>query len=166
QQVYGQATAPAGPGWIRGRRCSAGWDMLVRGRRRRPADWPTEQCHGMAPLEPAPMLQIVHLNDTEGPIADVWPRVATAARALRDAGRCDVLLHAGDVPLGSTAAAAAVRIMNHLRFDAVALGNHDLNDGVAALYAQVQLLQAPVLCANVSGAPPGCFRPYRVLRRQ
>ena len=112
------------------------------------------------------MLQIVHLNDTEGPITDVWPPVATAVRALRDAGRCDVLLHAGDVPLGSRVAEATVRIMNTLGFDAVALGNHDLNDGVAALCAQVQLLQAPVLCANVSGAPPGCFRPYRWLRRQ
>src|SRR5919197_6060005 len=120
----------------------------------------------MAPRERAPMLQIVHLNDTEGPITDVWPPVATALRALREAGRCDVLLHAGDVPLGSTAAEATVRIMNTLGFDAVALGNHDLNDGVAALCAQVQHLQAAILCANVSGAPPGCVRPYCWLRRR
>src|ERR671937_2812025 len=124
------------------------------------------QCPGMAPRERAPMLQIVHLNDTEGPITDVWPPVATAVRALRDAGRCDVLLHAGDVPLGSSAAEATGRIMNTLGFDAVALGNHDLNEGVAALCAQAQRLQAPILCANVSGAPPGCVRPYRWLQRR
>jgi len=112
------------------------------------------------------MLHIVHLNDTEGPITEVWPPVATAVRALREAGRCDVLLHAGDVPLGSPAAEATVRIMNTFGFDAVALGNHDLNDGVGALCAQAQRLQAPILCANVSGAPPGCVRPYRWLRRR
>src|SRR6058998_232134 len=84
----------------------------------------------MAPLEPAPMLQIVHLNDTEGPIADVWPRVATVVRVLREAGRCDVLLHAGDVPLGSPAAEAGVRIVNNLGFVALALGSGDRDDGV------------------------------------
>lgn len=109
-----------------------------------------------------PVVWIAHLNDTEGPPGDVWPRLATAIRELRAADQCDLLLHAGDVPL----AAAAARVLAHLAVDAVALGNHDLADGVAPLQAQVAVLRAPLLCANVTGAPRRCVRPYRWFRRR
>ena len=112
------------------------------------------------------MLHIVHLNDTEGPITEVWPPVATAVRALREAGRCDVLLHAGDVPLGSPAAEATVRIMNTFGFDAVALGNHDLNDGVGALCAQAQrLLRRLAALGQPAGQAPG-LTPVGVAQEQ
>jgi len=112
------------------------------------------------------VVHLVHLNDTEGAVADVWPRLVTALRTLRAQGRLDVLLHAGDVPLGAPSGEVAVRLMNRLGVDAVALGNHDLDDGVPALAAQAARLRAPVLCANVSGLPAGCARPYRLLWRR
>lgn len=106
------------------------------------------------------MLHIVHLNDTEGKLEDVWPRVATATRSLREAGRCDLLLHAGDIPLDTAAPCDSASVMNQLGFDAFALGNHDLGRDDAALAQHLEALSAPVLCANVSGAPEGFFRPY------
>ncbi len=112
------------------------------------------------------VVHLVHLNDTEGAVADVWPRLVTALRTLRAQGRLDVLLHAGDVPLGAPSGEVAVRLMNRLGVDAVALGNHDLDDGVPAFAAQAARLRAPVLCANVSGLPAGCVRPYCLPRRR
>ena len=70
------------------------------------------------------VVHLVHLNDTEGAVADVWPRLVTALRTLRAQGRLDLLLHAGDVPLGAPSGEVAVRLMNRLGVDAVALGNH------------------------------------------
>lgn len=112
-----------------------------------------------------PVLQIAHINDTEGPPGEIWPRLATAIRRLRVTGRCDLLLHAGDVPLGTPAAEGTTRVLTHLGVDAIALGNHDLADGIAALRARGAARRAPILCANVSDAPPSCVRPYRWFRR-
>lgn len=109
---------------------------------------------------------LVHLNDTEGPAAVIWPQLATAVRALRAQGRCDLLLHAGDAPLGGPGAAQTVRAMNALRFDAMALGNHDLDDGVPTFRAQAAALRVPVLCANIAGPGLERIRAYRLLRRR
>ncbi len=124
------------------------------------------------PVQPIPAgmadaaFHLVHLNDTEGAVADVWPPIATALRMLRRQTRHDLLLHAGDVPLGSPEGEAVVRIMNSLGVDAVALGNHDLDAGIATFAARAGQLRAPVLCANVAGLPPGSVRPYRLVRRR
>jgi 5'-nucleotidase/UDP-sugar diphosphatase len=109
-------------------------------------------------------LAIAHVNDTSEAGPAEWARLVGAVRALRAQGRSDVLLHAGDVNLSMGSGTAAVGLLNRLRVDAVALGNHDLDGGIVALGAQLGSLRAPLLCANVVGAP-AAVRPYRMLRR-
>lgn len=108
-------------------------------------------------------LSLLHVNDTES-VLEPWPRLAAIIKERRRAGHCDLLLHAGDVKLGPAAALPQVKILNHLQFDGVAVGNHDLDKkGPDALEQQAALLKMPLLCANVIGRP---FRPFRLLRRQ
>src|SRR5437867_8145592 len=124
---------------------------------------------GRGPLPPradSAALAVGHVNDTSGLSGDGWARLATAIQDLRTAGRCDVLLHAGDVNLGVPADRATARLMNRLRFDAVVPGNHDLDGGLESLAAQRATLHAPLLCANVTGAGAVRVRPYRWVRRR
>jgi 2',3'-cyclic-nucleotide 2'-phosphodiesterase (5'-nucleotidase family) len=72
-----------------------------------------------------PAIRILHVNDTEGDPSVLWPRLAATLRRLRESDQPDVLLHAGDLPLDGVSAATIRRIIGELRFDAVALGNHD-----------------------------------------
>ena len=109
-------------------------------------------------------LAIVHVNDTGEAGPDHWARLAGTVRELRAAGRCDLLLHAGDVNLSTPAGPAAVALLNRLRVDAVALGNHDLDGGLTPFATQLGALRPPLLCANLEGAP-AAVRPYRLLRR-
>lgn len=111
------------------------------------------------------MLHILHLNDTEGGY-EPWPRIAAAIRTYRRQGRCDLLLHAGDMTLGHTSARPRMRLMKQLQFDAVVPGNHDLDWGINALQGHLGVLRTAALCANVHGAPRGCFQPYRLFWRQ
>jgi 2',3'-cyclic-nucleotide 2'-phosphodiesterase (5'-nucleotidase family) len=114
---------------------------------------------------------VVHLNDT-GPLSAAgWARLAAVIAGLRRRGACDVLLHAGDLDLGAVHLGAPdpermVALLNRLRFDAVAVGNHDLDAGVEALGERTGPLRAPLLCANLDGAGTAPVRPFRVLRRR
>jgi 2',3'-cyclic-nucleotide 2'-phosphodiesterase (5'-nucleotidase family) len=112
------------------------------------------------------VLTVAHISDTSELTPDAWGRVVRVVGDLQAAGRCDVLLHAGDVNLSLPAGVANAAILNRLGIDAVALGNHDLDGGLAALRAQAARLRAPLLCANVAGGPEGWVRPYRLLRRR
>jgi 5'-nucleotidase/UDP-sugar diphosphatase len=111
-------------------------------------------------------LAIAHVNDTGEAAPDAWARMAGAVAGLRAGDRCDVLLHAGDVDLSTPTGASGAALLSRLRVDGVALGNHDLDGGVEALRAQAGLLRGRLLCANVTGAPAGLLRPYRLLRRR
>ena len=111
-------------------------------------------------------LTIAYVGDTSRLPPAAWGRLARVVRDLRAAGRCDVLLHAGDVDLSPPAGAASAAVLNRLGADAVALGNHDLDGGLDFLQAQAAVLRAPLLCANVAGGPAGWVRPHRLLRRR
>lgn len=109
------------------------------------------------------MLHIVHVNDTETLSVEGWARVATVVGRLRAEGRCDLLLHGGDVRIGAPHTLPLIGVLNAVGFDAYALGNHELDSGMGQLRPQVLALQAPMLCANVEGAPE--FPPHRLFSR-
>jgi 5'-nucleotidase/UDP-sugar diphosphatase len=104
------------------------------------------------------LLHILHVNDTETQPGVGWPQLATLIRQQRVQGRCDLLLHAGDICLGDRFGAERVRILNALAFDAIAIGNHDLDFGADALTSHLQDCTATALCANVTGFP--YVKPY------
>ncbi|CAL9691934.1 unnamed protein product [Knipowitschia caucasica] len=106
-------------------------------------------------------------------------RRATLVRQIREAagaaGVPVLLLDAGDQFQGSVwfsfyKGAEAAFFMNLLRYDAMALGNHEFDNGVSGLLdpflAQVQ---CPVLSANLHTKPPlahsfgSAYSPYKVL---
>ena len=52
-----------------------------------------------------------------------------------------------------------VKIMNHVGYDAVVLGNHELDYGIPQMYKVTESLNAPVLCANLMNVQTGTH-PY------
>ena len=101
-------------------------------------------------------------------------RVAAAVKKIRAEGPT-LLLDSGDTIEGSPAQALAfsggvgdgtdpiVRAMNLLRYDAMAVGNHDFDFGLARLEKSRREARFPWLSANIvreDGSPP--FPPYLV----
>lgn len=112
-------------------------------------------------------LTIMHTNDTHsnhtpdrdgnGGVA----RQATVVNQIREEGGNSLLLDAGDRFTGTLfhqqyRGADQIEIMNALGYDAIALGNHEFDDGESTLEAFVQGLNFAVLSANVDfSAYPG-----------
>ena len=109
-------------------------------------------------------LIILHSNDTHGQLATLptedgallggYARRATFIRQQREAHSHLLLLDAGDFYQGTRywhafQGEADIELMNHLRYDVAALGNHDVDGGVETLAARLQQAQFPVLCANM-----------------
>lgn len=103
-------------------------------------------------------------------------RRSTAVRRLREQGLPVLLLDAGDQFQGSVwfsfyKGAEAAHFMNMLRYDAMALGNHEFDNGVPGLMEPFlgQVL-CPVLSSNIRTDPPldatfgTAFSPYTVVQ--
>lgn len=121
-------------------------------------------------------LRILHVNDFHGFARPHQPPGATEplggiaylaaqTRALR-AERPTLLLAAGDMIQGHTWAnlsrgAAVIETMNAMGFDAMALGNHELDFGQDVLAQRAREARFPFLAANVAGL--AATRPYAVL---
>jgi 2',3'-cyclic-nucleotide 2'-phosphodiesterase (5'-nucleotidase family) len=120
-------------------------------------------------------LRILHLNDFHGfarphqppgaaePLGGI-AYLAARVQALR-AGQPTLLLAAGDMIQGHNWAnlsrgASVIETMNAMGFDAMALGNHELDFGQAALAERAREARFPFLAANVEGLDP--VRPYIV----
>ena len=110
-------------------------------------------------------LVIVHFNDTHSnfePIlggraqgkGGVIERAAFIREQRDEAGEDNLLLlHAGDWSQGSVYFTALdgdmeVDVINALRYDAVALGNHEFDNGNERLAERVARINCPVVCAN------------------
>jgi len=128
---------------------------------------------------------IVHTNDTHSQILPV------AKQAFRDANRGGIarrevllnelrkqeksllLLDAGDFSQGTPfyntfKGEVEVKMMNLLKYDAVALGNHEFDNGAEALAKILKRARFRVLCANydVTNSPlKGIVRPYTIIKR-
>jgi 5'-nucleotidase/UDP-sugar diphosphatase len=137
-------------------------------------------------------LTILHTNDVHGRLAPTPPfgsrcsaedwaenkclggaaRLASAVQAVRGAGGAVLLLDAGDQFQGTLfythyKGAAAVQAMNRLAYDAMAVGNHEFDDGPETLARFAAAARFPLLAANmdVSGdaALAGKVAPWAVL---
>ena len=89
-----------------------------------------------------------------GGIARLKTMVDARRAALSDAGRNVVTLDAGDQFQGSLfyttyKGLAAAEFMNMIGFDAMAVGNHEFDDGPAGLAAFMNEVDAPVLSGNI-----------------
>ncbi|PJJ58092.1 2',3'-cyclic-nucleotide 2'-phosphodiesterase/3'-nucleotidase [Mumia flava] len=96
-------------------------------------------------------------------------KVASVVDGVRAETSVAMVLDAGDLLQGGALDAAdSARVagteqpthpvaaaMNLIGYDAVALGNHDLDDGVDALQAFARQLEAPILAGNVRAEPTG-----------
>ncbi len=137
---------------------------------------------GAAPLA----LTVLHTSDLHGHVdprdnprsnefGEGLARVATAVRAVRAEGRATLLLDSGDTIEGSPVEALVfsgaipdegdpiIRAMNLVRYDAMAVGNHEFNFGLERLEKSRRLARFPWLSANIvakDGKP--AFAPYLV----
>ncbi len=137
---------------------------------------------------PAVTLTILHTSDLHGRVhphdaladedlGEGLARVAAAVQAIRAEGNPTVLLDSGDTIQGAPDQALAfaargdaadpiVRAMNLVGYDAMAIGNHEFDFGLARLEASRKQARFPFLSANVTdtrGAPP--FAEYVVLEK-
>ena len=138
-----------------------------------------------APL-PAVTLTILHTSDLHGRVhphdaladADLGEglaRVAAAVKAVRAEGGAVLLLDSGDTIQGAPEQALVfsgrvgsgsdptVRAMNLAGYDAMAIGNHDFDFGLARLEASRKEARFPWLSANtLGGNGEPAFPPYAV----
>lgn len=120
---------------------------------------------GLVACAPQRTLTIVHVNDThshfepvrqsDGSLAGgILERAAFIDSVRRADGPGNVLfLHAGDFCQGSSyytelGGAMEIDLINALGYDAVALGNHEFDNGLEDLARRLSRCQAPVVCAN------------------
>ncbi|MBQ9547901.1 MAG: metallophosphoesterase [Bacteroidales bacterium] len=132
-----------------------------------------------------PRLVIIHTNDTHSHLdpvrggrsdgkGGIIERAAFVDSVRHAVGKNKVLLlHAGDFNQGSSyyselGGSLEVEMVNALGYDCIALGNHELDDGLENLTQRVQRINCPVLCANLdfSHLPIGeVVKPWTVIRR-
>ena len=116
----------------------------------------------MCPLRSQPLV-IMHTNDTHSQIdpysykkdIDVggFLRREAAIREVRAENPNTLLLDAGDFSQGTPyfnffKGYVEVRLMNAMDYDAATLGNHEFDNGCAALAARLKTADFPVVCAN------------------
>lgn len=130
-------------------------------------------------------LTILHFNDTHSHVdperaGDYKGRGGVIEQAAYiDSVRCAdgrrnvLLLHAGDFGQGSSyftelGGDIEIDLLNDMKYDAVALGNHEFDNGTAELARRLKNLKAAALCANYdfSGTPlEGLVDPYVIVKR-
>ena len=132
-------------------------------------------------------LVIVHANDTHshieplrigsGPeegMGGVIERAAFVDSVRRADGKGKVLLlHAGDFSQGTSYFTVMkgdleIDLINAMGYDAVALGNHEFDNGIEELTRRLKKVKCPVLCANYDFSPfelGKYVRPYAIVRR-
>ena len=128
-------------------------------------------------------LVIMHTNDTHCQIdpytykTDVnmggFLRREAAIREIRAENPNTLLLDAGDFSQGTPffnvfKGYVEVRLMNAMGYDAATLGNHEFDNGCAALAARLKTANFPVVCANYEFANKKLakgIKPYTIIER-
>ena len=128
-------------------------------------------------------LVIMHTNDTHSQIdpysykKDVnvggFLRREAAIREIRAENPNTLLLDAGDFSQGTPyfnffKGYVEVRLMNAMGYDAATLGNHEFDNGSAALAARLKTADFPVVCANYQFSNKKLakvIKPYVIIER-
>lgn len=105
-------------------------------------------------------ITIVHTNDTHARVVSGdgiigFAKISTKVNELREANPNLLLIDAGDVFHGQTIATlvrgeSIARILNVMKYDVMVPGNHDFNYGQARLLELKEMLNFPVLAANIA----------------
>ncbi len=109
---------------------------------------------------------LVHTNDVHSRVEPAtvnkkpyggYSRVSTLFQQIRERDKRAVFLNAGDTFQGTLyynvyKGAADGHLMNLLRYQAMALGNHEFDDGPMGLLPFAKAVQFPLLCANLDFA--------------
>ena len=132
-----------------------------------------------------PRLVILHTNDTHShfdPLRSgdrsghggVIERAAfiDSVRSRHGDGKV-LLLHAGDWNQGSSyyselGGSLELDVINAMRYDAVALGNHEFDNGIENLQERLSKLDVPVVCANLDLSPfelGSLVKPYVIIQK-
>lgn len=111
-------------------------------------------------METGTNITIVHINDTHAKVFEGKydgmgiAKVATKVEELKAQNPNVLLLDAGDTFHGTTFATlnegeSIVKLMNAMKYDVMAAGNHDFNYGQDRLVELAQMAKFPVLADNV-----------------
>ena len=105
-------------------------------------------------------ITIVHTNDTHARVESGngiigFAKISTKVNELREANPNLLLIDAGDVFHGQTIATlvrgeSIAKIMNVMKYDVTVPGNHDFNYGQERLLELRDMLDFPVLAANIA----------------
>jgi 5'-nucleotidase len=120
-------------------------------------------------------LSILHTNDLhgrfhneQGKLTIFAQRAATLIKQVRDTQPNVLLLDAGDVLNPSTTQGEELNWMKSVGYDALALGNHDIDRGMLDLAQQIKATGIPVLAANYncSQTPLAQYiQPYQIFEK-
>ena len=130
-------------------------------------------------------LTILHLNDTHSHIeperlgeinghGGIIEQAIYISEVRQEMGKKNVLLlHAGDFSQGTsyfTELKGQIEIdnLNAMGYDVVTIGNHEFDNGMAALAKRLEQLNCPVVCANYdfTGTPlADVIKPYTIVKK-
>ena len=124
-------------------------------------------------------LTILHTNDTHSQVEPKSNGQAGYARRMglikeeRKADRNLLLVDAGDFSQGTPYfnvyhGRVEIEAMNYMGYDAVALGNHEFDNGLDTLAEVLKLAKFPVVCANydfTGTALENLVHPYTIVRK-
>ena len=122
-----------------------------------------ENAGNTTPDLPAKPIVILYENDVHCAI-DGYPFLVSMRKEYQTTTNYVSTVSCGDFASGGLVGAVSkgeqiVRIMNHVGYDAVVLGNHELDYGIAQMFSITDSLNAPVLCANLKNVQTEEF-PY------
>ncbi len=127
-------------------------------------------------------ITILHTNDVHSHIDvfpkdhDFYPNLGGLARRagliqkIREENKYTLLFDAGDIFQGTPyfnfyGGELEFKLMSMLKYDASAIGNHDFDNGIDGLYAQLPHAKFELLCANYdfsNTVMDGFVKPYKI----
>lgn len=113
--------------------------------------------------QPKEKIVILYENDVHCSV-EGYPLLVSVRKECQSTTDYVSTVSCGDFASGSVVGAISkgeqiARIMNHVGYDAVVLGNHELDYGATQMFRLTDSLDAPVLCANLKNVQTEEF-PY------